>query len=405
MMNPTVSAPPTSPVRQRDPTIDTLRALALFGVIVMNVGAMVMRFNAAEVLRAASAADFAATAAELLLVQGKARSAFAFLFGLGFGILLLRAAGRPDFHRVYARRMVALLGIGIVNQVFLFWGDILVTYALLGFLLLAVRNWQDRTILRAGLALVVGPPLVVGGLQLAFGPLPGLVTADAASAGGLAAMTSPSYLDAVSFNWSQNLLRHAADPAHMAVYDLGVLGLFLLGFWTARRGLLFDVEVNRGLLRRIAAVAIPAGLALSAVAALPMLGFRSPATLALAHFAYLGLPLLALGYIAGLSLLFSRRARLLQAALAPLGRMALTGYLLSGAIGGLLFYGYGFGMMEHVGILGINLVAVALFAGLALFSHLWLARFRLGPAEWLWRSLGNGRREQLRPPAQLARIA
>ena len=380
----------------RDPMIDALRALALFGVILMNVGAMVMRFNAAEVMKTASAGDMALMAIELLLVQGKARSAFAFLFGLGFGILLMRGAGRDDFPRIYARRMLALLGFGVANQVFLFWGDILVTYALLGFALLAMRRWTDRAILRLGLALVILPPLVAGSLQLAIGDLPGFVSVEAASAGGRAAMTSASYLDAIAFNWSQNLLRHAADPAHMIVYDLGVLGLFMLGFWTARRGLLFEVEANRRLLRRIAATALPAGIALSAVAALPLMGLRSPTLLAFAHLAYVGLPMLAIGYVAGLSLLFSRRAKRVQAALAPIGRMALTGYLLSGAIGGFLFYGYGFGALTAVGIGGISLVALALFAALGLFSHLWLARFRLGPAEWLWRSLSQGAWQKLR---------
>jgi uncharacterized protein len=76
--------------------------------------------------------------------------------------------------------------------------------------------------------------------------------------------------------------------------------------------------------------------------------------------------------------------------------MALTAYLLSGALGGLLFYGYGFAMLEDVGIGTINLVALALFASLAVLSHLWLTRFRLGPAEWLWRSLSRGSWQPLR---------
>jgi uncharacterized protein len=305
--------------QQRDPMIDALRALALFGVILMNIGAMAMRFNAAEVMQSATTPELTLMGLELLLVQGKARSAFAFLFGLGFGIMLLRPAGRHGFQGTYTRRMLALLAFGILNQVFLFWGDILVTYALLGLALLAVRSWSDRALLQAGVVLTMLPPLLVGGAQLVLGELPSLVPAEAASAGGLAAMTSPHYLDAVAFNWSQNLLRHAADPAHMLVYDLGVLGLFLLGFWTARRGLLFDVPAHRTLLRRIAWVGIPAGLALSAVAALPLMGVRAAPALAAAHLAYFGLPLLALGYIAGLSLIFSRGAKRLQAALARWG--------------------------------------------------------------------------------------
>lgn len=82
--------------------------------------------------------------------------------------------------------------------------------------------------------------------------------------------------------------------------------------------------------------------------------------------------------------------------LAPFGRMALTNYLLSGAIGGFIFYGYGFGQMRAVGFDGINLVAALIVIALLLFSHIWLARYRLGPAEWLWRSASHGALQPLR---------
>lgn len=64
--------------------------------------------------------------------------------------------------------------------------------------------------------------------------------------------------------------------------------------------------------------------------------------------------------------------------------------LLSGVIGGWIFYGYGLGLLREFGMMGPNLLAVAIFVLLAAFSRLWLARFRLGPAEWLWRGLSHG---------------
>jgi uncharacterized protein len=148
--------------------------------------------------------------------------------------------------------------------------------------------------------------------------------------------------------------------------------------------------VHRPLLRRVAAWCIPVGLVLSAVSASRLGGIKAEGWLyGLVTAAYIGLPILAFGYMAGLTLLFSRTAGRLQAALAPAGRMALTNYLASGAIGSWFFYGYGLGMMGAFGLLELNLFAFALFAGLALFSRWWLSAFRYGPVEWVWRCLSE----------------
>ena len=166
------------PVRTRITHIDSLRGLALLGVIVMNIGSMVMMFNARQVFAAAGGLDIGIAAADLLFMLGKARSCFAFLFGAGFAILLTRAEAKgADFRGFYLRRLGALLLFGLVNQIFLFWGDILVTYALLGFLLMLCRGWSNATLLKVGLALTIAPPLVDGLAQAMFGhPIPNLFT-------------------------------------------------------------------------------------------------------------------------------------------------------------------------------------------------------------------------------------
>jgi uncharacterized protein len=378
-----------TPVTERNRLLDSLRALALYGVIIMNVGAMVMRFNGPAVFGAAGPGDFIAMSAELVLLQGKARAAFAFLFGLGFGILLVRAAARgQDFGGFYRRRMLALLAIGLVNQAFLFWGDILVTYALLGLLLLAVRNWSSAALLRAGLTLTVFVPVLVGSVEAFYGaPLPGFVEP---ASGGTAIMMAGDYPAVVAYNFPQSVLRYLIDPAHMLIYAAGVMGLFLLGFWTARNAVHENVERHRPWLRRLASVSIPVGLALSALHGTLLMGIKLGSGSWTATVASAGLPLLALGYVAALALLFQSRLTKLQAVLAPAGRMALTNYLLSGAIGGWILYGYGLGQLRAFDLAGINLLAFGLIAGLTLFSHLWLARFRFGPAEWLWRSASYG---------------
>lgn len=106
---------------------------------------------------------------------------------------------------------------------------------------------------------------------------------------------------------------------------------------------------------------------------------------------------MAAAYVSGITLLFQRHTwQRLLAVLAPLGRMALTNYLMQSVLGVLLFYGYGLGLMGKLGSAAQMALALALLALQTFVSHLWLSRFRFGPAEWLWRSLTYGKAQPMR---------
>ncbi len=397
------------PLTGRVALVDTLRALALFGVIVMNITSMVMMFMAPTIMDNASLADMLFGSADLVLLQGKARSCFALLFGVGFGVMLQRAdAAGAGFNRFFLRRMAVLLLFGVINQVFLFWGDILVTYALVGAWLLLFRQWSDRRLLIAAAVLVLGVPLLHGLLQLIFGVLPvGMDRAEveASSNAALAAYQQAHYGPAImAANVSVLLQIWASDIAYKVVYVLSVLGLFMLGLVIARHGVLFDVPRYRLLLRNVAWVALPLGLLLSVLHATAAFGWEPGMPLAaLVSASYLGLPLMALGYVAAIALLLQRRGQWLVRLLAPAGRMALTNYLASGVLGALVFHGYGLAAMGKMSMTGMNLLALVLFLLLVAFSHAWLRWFRHGPVEWLWRCLSYGRAPRMwREPAVLA---
>ena len=167
----------------------------MFGVITMNLVAMVAGLIGEEIFARAQPVDLAFAAFDLVFLQGKARSTFALLFGVGFGILMSRAAARGDgFVGFYMRRMTALLAIGLLNLAFLFWGDILILYALLGMVLLAFRGLGNRAVLSLGLLLVIVPPLVAGALELATGgPLPNLAGLSQTEVGQLMPASAPAY--------------------------------------------------------------------------------------------------------------------------------------------------------------------------------------------------------------------
>lgn len=397
---------PMAPEADRLVVIDTLRAIALFGVIVMNLTAMVMVFKGEAIMAAARPADLAFGLFDLVLLQGKARSAFAFLFGVGFGILMQRAQARgAGFGALYLRRVLILLVIGIGNLAFLFWGDILIVYAILGMVLMLFRKVGQRVLLVLGLGLIVLPPVIAGVIEAVTGaPTPSIAGVSAAVAEArfvemLPAYASANYLAFVLANLRYFVLHPIGDTGPVIVYDLGVLGLFMVGFWAARRRVFEDIERHRPLLRRIIWVVLPLGLLLSLVHATRRLGMPMDGIgYGIVTAAYMGLPILAFGYLAMLTLYISRGGRWLSTAFAPMGRMALTGYLASNAIGAFVWYGWGLGRIndpDRLTMAGINLFAIAVFAGLCVFSALWLSVFRFGPAEWLWRSLTYGRLQPL----------
>jgi uncharacterized protein len=106
---------------------------------------------------------------------------------------------------------------------------------------------------------------------------------------------------------------------------------------------------------------------------------------------------LSIAYLCGLALLYQRAAwRRRLAWLAPVGRMALTNYLTQSVLLVLLYYGVGAGLLGRVGTALCLVFCVVLFGLQMVVSAWWLARFRFGPVEWLWRCLTYGRRQPFR---------
>lgn len=376
--------------------VDSLRGLALLGVIIMNIGALAMRFAGPEIASDAGPVGLTLMGLDLVFIQGKARACFALLFGFGIATLMARAAEGQGARGAHVQRMGILFGIGLFNQIFLFWGDILVLYALLGLMAGAAFNWPRRRLLVAGLVLVLLPPVLLGSVEAIAGHAlasPFRFDEAAQAARGLAAATGTSYADAIAFNATQAIERRLADPFGMLVYDLGILGLILIGMWVARSGVFADVAAHRTLLRRVAIWCLPIGIVLSGLTATRLAGVHAEGLLRGAvTAAQIAFPVLAFGYLASLALLFSRRSGPLQRLiLAPAGRMTLTNYLVSGAIGSWAFYGYGLGLMSAMNLTTLALLPVCLFMVLAIASRAWLKRFQWGPVEWFWRSLASRR--------------
>jgi uncharacterized protein len=171
-----------------------------------------------------------------------------------------------------------------------------------------------------------------------------------------------------------------------------VLGMFVLGVWLVRRGIALAPQAHRPLLVRWAALGWGVGLPLNIAAAWSM-----------EHWPYLppsaggllgviagaiGIPLLALGYAATIALLVVDGVRIVRI-FAPMGRMALTNYLLQSVICVSLASGWGAGLWWRIGASRAMLIAAMVVSVQLALSALWLSRTDSGPAERLWRRLAR----------------
>lgn len=390
--------------------IDVLRGFALCGILLIHVPIFSQPGAPPGFAHSGSLFDGLLLYGLIFFVEAKFFSLFAALFGIGFAVQWqsAEAKGQPFVPRF--RRRLLLLGLfGALHATLLWESDILLLYALVGLLLIPLRNAPPEKLLRWAVWLLAVPLavylLALGGLALAqLDPDSAerireaeaqFSTSFAAERGAVAAryaLTDP--VQALV----QRTLDYLSSSALLLTRVPSVLAMFLLGFYVGKRNLLRDVGAHLPLLRRVRAwglgVGLPASLLvtlaysqLSPFAALTSLGVNQ---------VFAG-PVLALGYAATLVLLVRHPLwQRLLGRLASYGRMALTNYLLQSALCGLLFYGYGLGLVQRVSPLQALGLALALNVALIGLSVLWLRHFRMGPAEWLWRTLTMGQAQPLR---------
>jgi uncharacterized protein len=412
--------PPPSPVLESERLVllDVLRGFALGGVFVSNVftwftgRAFLSRAQAQAALEAAPWWDVLALQGIPALVTGRFITLFSFLFGLGFSVQLLRAEARgASIVPLYARRLCVLFLIGAVHLLGVWYGDILTTYAPVGLLLLLFRGRSDKELLLwATLFILVLPVGVAAGMRWLSGPEPEEGTEAARVVKEQAAANRVQRMDTFLHGTYPDVVRTHARfffgefVGRMPPMLCVLFGRFLLGFLAGRRRLFHDVSRHlpffRSLLRWSLVVGVlSTGITLWAQYLIrqKLMDSQGPSQYYLRPVRQLAELGLAAFYASGVVLLFQREAwqRRLRR-LAPVGRMALTNYLCQSVLGLLMYYGFGLGLMGRVGPAASIALTLAVFAVQVAFSHAWLARFRFGPAEWVWRSLTYGKAQPFR---------
>ncbi|MCH9692886.1 MAG: DUF418 domain-containing protein [Gammaproteobacteria bacterium] len=382
---------------ERIQEIDIIRGFALFGVLWLNLvahGYNLVPAGSFDNLATAKLDALIAPVADMF-VSNKAMALFSLLFGYGFAMIMSRLEARGvDAERVFLRRTAILFSIGIIHIWFIWFGDILHVYALMGFVLFLTRNWSDRSLLIAGLILALfSVGTVEAILQFLYDePFPWWPVFDIAAERHFAVLQGNSYPAYVDELWWASWETMWGVPFYIH-YCATALGRFMLGAWIFRQGWLQNTSTLRPVFRRWAGILIGTGVAL-VLAGMGISQFSE----ALA-FSFDPLPqlVLALGYAAAIvALCRSERFRNAMRGVAAVGRTALTNYLLQSLIYVFVLFGFGLGLLNVLGATLCFALAVAFFAVQIWASGWWVTRFRFGPVEWLWRSLTYGKRQPFR---------
>ena len=370
--------------------VDALRGFALFGVFWANLLLFCGINYLTDEQRFAQFPgpfDRFAFGFERFFVENKFIGLFSLLFGVSFWLFLRRARVRgPGATGLFYRRIGWLFAIGAAHGWLLWAFDVLRFYALWAVLLPLFVLVPVRRLLACALAAGVLVPAIVASVKAA---LPVVEPATDFDALALEAFTNGSYREALVANWAYDWYL-TLDLGQIG-YQVAVFGRLLLGLAVARGLDLGSLGAHRSLLRRVLLVGACVGILGNAVYVGHWLDGGGAALAFVRRFVvesgYMGL---TLAYASGLALLFQIAAwKSRIRVLAPLGRMALTFYLFETLFGLWLFYGFprGPALMGQVGAASIVGIVLVGFAIQIVLARAWLARFRFGPAEWLWRTL------------------
>ncbi len=397
---------------------DALRGFAVMGILAANIIAFALPQMATvnpAVADGITWADRISWLAQFVLVDGKMRGLFSLLFGASMMLIADAALAKGENPvAVHHRRMLwlALFGIG---HFFLIWfGDILFYYAVIGTIAFASRDWPPRRLVTWALwiyalgfvlqSIFYGALLVLEAAALAPGANPNLVAAyrDIMAEDGLSGDTVAE-LALMTSGYGAIVASRVSDWSlllwNIPLYFTETLPLMWLGMAGMKGGALtggWDAATYRRWAWRL----VPAGLAINLALGLYVAGTgfaMLPSLNAFMAWSMVPRLMLTLGFAALLILLIQRlEGSALLDRVAAAGRAAFTNYLGTSIAMTSIFYGYGLGLFGQIGRPALWLFVLGGWAVMLAWSQPWLARYRYGPLEWLWRSAARGAWQALR---------
>lgn len=410
-----------TPVLQKERTdiLDVLRGFALLGVLLDNV----LGFTGWGFLNQAHRealttwpADGIIGLAELTFINGKFYSLLSLLFGIGFSIIIIRSElKRINPLKIFYRRLLILLLIGLGHLLLLWEGDILVLYALIGMLLPLFRKCNNNTLLIWAVALILSPILidvVKVLLNIKTGNFLEAIAQTIDKKNRIPLDDSfADYLYKNGSGWTEWRNWQVSGYLYRYAYIIEsnripkVLGMFLIGLYAGRKMIYSNLEDYIPLFKKLRRwgfiIGIPAAIGCTYF---EIFGKKIPDISGLPHtalYAFSVVPL-CLAYASVICLHWVKKGgKSKLKLLAPLGRMAMTNYLMQTFIGITLYYGVGFGLGGNIGPAIFIPIGLGVYVLQIIYSNWWFRHFNYGPFEWVWRQLSYWKRLPLKKPQTL----
>jgi uncharacterized protein len=401
---------------ERVALMDVLRGVAILGILLVNMQLFFspIYLQGSTELWWPAPIDRFVEKLIIFLAQAKFYTMFSMLLGMGMAVQMQRAEARGRrFGPLWARRMMWLVLIGACHAVGIWFGDILLTYALVAFALLLFPRRKNTTLLVWTIIFMVLPFLFVGVITVLVEVVPMLSPEAAeqiqqqmadqaevfiqAREEALVAYSSGSYGEIIAARLGQLGFMYTMMP----IFAWNLLALFLIGFNLGRRRFLQNLPQKLPTVRRWIWWLFGFGVAGSLTMAV-MIDHVEPGVPSMAGLLQqlgmiVGGPAQSLFYACAIILLWQKESwRRRLTPLAAVGRMALTNYLMHSVVFTTLANSYGFGLYGRIPPSVGILMTLAMFALQIPLSNWWLSRFRFGPVEWLWRSLTYWRLQPMR---------
>ncbi|PNZ37334.1 DUF418 domain-containing protein [Mammaliicoccus vitulinus] len=369
--------------KQRIFSIDALRGFSLLGILMMNILTFAYPYQIINPFEFFQHQDGALFKISSLFIVASFYPIFAFLFGYGLSMMYQNSIERGlDYYPMIIRRLSFLLLLGVIHGIFIFYGDILATYALLGFIAIIFVKLKPQYSL---VALSIGFSILI----LLY-ILPVVLLQDVTQVENFVGiqelervnniLASADYLSIVGFNLKYFGLNISSI---IFVGPFSILPIMLFGIYAQQTNWLNKIRNHKNLYTVIGLVIFVLGLAIKMIQII-LEGSMSSQLIS----QMIGGPIVALSYIIFFVLLCeSATARKILNPLQYIGKLSLTTYISQSVICIIIFYGIGFNYYGKLPVFTIYTMSIVIYAVQLLLSYLYLKRFKQGPLEKLWRKV------------------
>ncbi|WP_235993073.1 DUF418 domain-containing protein [Heyndrickxia sporothermodurans] len=375
---------------ERISSLDGLRGFSLLGIFLINMMSYespILYYNPKEWWQGTDQSLYNWIE---LFVQASFYPIFAMLFGYGLVLIRNRTIEKGgEFKKIAVKRLFILLIIGIIHAFLIWSGDVLINYAIFGFILIFLLKLSGKSLMIIGLSLFVIPNLFFS-LYLMIITL--VSSQDMSMYTDIMNLTKSMDIYSSSNYWNITVQRFkdwmlVNGSSNIIFILFSVIPLMMIGAGAAKLKWLQSAQSERKKWLFILIISLPLGLFLKS---LPMF---VDSNLAFKYIEQsLGGTILSFAYVAIIALFMSYKwtGRLLKP-FAASGRMSLTIYITQSIVGTFIFYGYGLGLYSKLTLGTSMLLAIGIFIIQVVLAEIWFMKFKYGPLEKIWRYFTYGK--------------